>query len=772
MVAIFTTTLLISSSLLFLLQPMFARMALPLLGGSPAVWNTCMVFFQTSLLAGYLYAHVLSRWLKPRRQIIFHAALLLLPLLVLPIAISEQWTPPVDRSPIPWLLLLLTATIGLPFFFVASTAPLMQQWFSQLNHKQSDDPYFLYAASNAGSMTALLAYPLVLEPLLDLPQQSALWTAGYVLLVLAIHFCAAIALRHHHKRAVLFANSESLPTIRNHVAPLTLMTRMRWIALAAAPSSLLLGVTQYITTDLVVVPALWVIPLALYLLTFIIVFARRRIVPQPLGRRLVPPAAVILLLMLLIEATQPLLLVVLGHLGAFFILALACHGELADARPHAQHLTAYYLMMGVGGMLGGMFNALLAPHLFSTVAEYPIAIVAAALLMTRIPIAQASTNPDQENAQLRSPTAAPIDQGSPSHAHRWRPSPLNLALPIALGLITVSLILLADVLSLPVSPMRLLLTAGLPALGCYLLSKHPLRFGLALAAVFLAATLDTINRGHVLEAHRGFFGVHRITRADSFHRLFHGTTLHGAQSIDPETRKPTQPHQPLAYYHRDSPIGELFTNWRQENFQSIGVVGLGVGALAAYGNNGQSFTFFEIDPLVQRIAEDQRYFTFISEARSRGVDTNIILGDARLTLKQEAAGRFDLLVIDAFSSDAIPVHLLTRQAMELYWDALAPDGIIAMHISNRYLNLAPVVANLAASTNAICLLRDDTYITPDETQATGREGSLWALLARKPEHVEPFLTGTYASRWFLLKGDHTQAVWTDQYANVLGALRW
>lgn len=749
MVAVFTITLLVSSSLLFLVQPMFARMALPLLGGTPAVWNTCMVFFQASLLAGYLYAHLSTKWLGVRRQTMLHAGLLLLPLLVLPIAISEHWTPPTDGNPVPWLLLLLTATIGLPFFVVASSAPLMQKWFSSLGHTHSHDPYFLYAASNAGSMTALLAYPVIVEPLMSLSQQSALWTGGYVVLALLTIACAVMVLRHHkHGDAPKAHECQSVGSQSTSIddAPdVKLTRRLRWIALTAVPSSLLLGVTQYITTDLVVVPALWVIPLSLYLLTFIIVFARRRLVSQQVARRMLPPAAIVLLVMLLIEATQPLLLIVIGHLGAFFVLALACHGELAADRPHTRHLTSFYLMMGVGGMLGGVFNALIAPHLFTTVAEYPIAVVAAALLMVRRVV-------------------------SGRKKGIWA---MNGALPIVLGMVTAGLIVLSDALSLGISPMRLLLTAGIPALGCYLLSKQPLRFGLALGAVFIAASLDTSNRGHVLEAHRGFFGVHRVTRVDEFNRLFHGTTLHGAQKIDAATGTPTEPHLPLAYYHPDGPIGQVFHAWQVSGRgHNVGLVGLGVGALATYGHDGDRFTFFEIDPLVQRIAEDERYFTFISAARDRGVDVRVVLGDARLTLANVDRGSFDLLVLDAFSSDAIPVHLLTREAMTVYWDAVADGGVISMHISNRYLNLAPVLANLAASMDVICLLRDDTHVTLEESARTGREGSLWVLLARDAADLAPIINGPGASRWFALQGQPGAAVWTDEYANVLGALRW
>lgn len=742
MVFVFTITLLASSSLLFLVQPMFARMALPLLGGTPAVWNTCMVFFQACLLAGYLYAHLSTKWLGVRRQAAVHALVLLLPLAVLPITIGEHWQPPTQGNPVPWLLLLLTVTLGLPFFVVSSSAPLLQKWFSSLGHKSSDDPYFLYAASNAGSMTALLAYPIAIEPLMTLSQQSSLWTGGYVLLAGLTIACAALVLRHH--KSLPASWSHGLPSVGFGGAhDVTFGRCLRWIALAAVPSSLLLGVTQYITTDLVVVPVLWVIPLALYLLTFILVFAKRRLISQKLTRRMLPPAAMALLIMLVVEATEPLTLVVLGHLAAFFVLALACHGELADDRPVTQHLTGYYLMLGIGGMLGGAFNALLAPVVFTTVAEYPIAIIAAAMLMLRF-------------------TAG--ERGLRLH---------DVALPLVLGACAAGLIVLANTLELEVSPLRLLLTAGIPAIGCYLLSKQPIRFGLALAAVFVASSFDTINRGNMLEAHRGFFGVHRITRVETFNRLYHGTTLHGAQTVDVETGTPIEPLEPLAYFHTNSPIGQVFAAWQsKQRLQNIGVVGLGVGALAAYANDDQRMTFYEIDPLVRQIAEDERYFTFLSAARQRGVDVQVVLGDARLTLNEVPRHSLDMLVIDAFSSDSIPVHLLTREAMELYLSTIDEGGVIAMHISNRYLNLAPVIANLASSLDVMCLVRDDSFVTLEHAQLTGREGSVWVLLAREDQDLSPLTLTAASALWLRTQGNAAERLWTDEYAHVLGALRW
>ncbi|MEX2610940.1 MAG: fused MFS/spermidine synthase [Gemmatimonadota bacterium] len=780
MILLFTLTLLLSSALLFAVQPMFARLVLPLLGGTPAVWNTCMVFFQAVLLAGYLYAHLSTRWLGVRRQVMVHVVLLALPLVVLPLGIPEGWAPPVERNPIPWLLALLTVVLGLPFFVVSATAPLLQHWLSGTDHPDAGDPYFLYAASNVGSMTALLAYPLVIEPGLRLGQQTAAWSWGYGMLAVLLVGAAAVTLRRPAPAPTSASTPAVAPDRRSEAAPRagapSARRSLRWVALAAVPSSLMLGVTTYLTTDVAVVPLLWVVPLALYLLTFILVFARRIRVPHTVMVRALPVGVVALLLTMAIGATDPLIVIMLVHLAAFFILAMVCHGELARDRPAADHLTSFYLWMSLGGVLGGAFNALVAPQLFSTVAEYPIAVVAACLLWP---------------AWLRRPGA--LGGGRIEVADlAWPAGVLVLGLVLHLGFDRLELV--------GGRRLQAALTLGLPALMAFLLSRKAVRFALAVGAVYLLGALGATARGSVLERERSFFGVYRVvanvtttdaraplvaavgpplTRHASTGRtpvaantIYHGTTVHGRQLVDPDTRLPVRPGLPLTYYHRDGPIGEFIHMVEERGaLERIGVVGLGAGGLAAYADAGQAMTFYEIDPLVERLAEDTRYFTYLSAARQRGAEVDVVLGDARLTLAGVPAGTFDLLVLDAFSSDAVPVHLMTLEAVRMYVERLAPGGALAFHISNRYLRLHPVLAAIARE------LELDSWVVLDGVGNDagfwwdGREDSLWMVLAPAglldldPASLGQNIVGS-------VQPSAGVPLWTDSFVDIWSVVDW
>lgn len=771
MAALFVLTLLISSGLLFLIQPMFAKLILPLLGGSPAVWNTCMVFYQAMLLLGYLYAHLSTTRLGVRRQALMHIAVLMLPLAVLPLSIPEGWLPPVESSPVPWLLWLLLVSVGLPFLVVSSSAPLLQRWFSATGHRSAHDPYFLYAASNFGSMAALLAYPTLVEPQFVLDHQRWMWTISYLIMVALTIACAVSVVRlprssDQDADVAAAADLQHVRSVNFAAEPISWQRRLRWVALAFVPSSLMLGVTMHLTTDIAVAPLLWVIPLALYLLTFILAFARRQLIPHSLMLRLLPIAVVVLALMLLIEATEPVTLVVAGHLFAFFVAAMVCHGELANDRPHASRLTEYYLLLSVGGVLGGVFNAIIAPRVFTLVVEYPLAIVLVCLLVP----------------SLRDKTANPDAAAARQSRRQWSAKLAgDLAVPLLIGGLALMLIVMTELAKLE-GPLRMALAAGVPALGCYLVSGRPIRFGLAVGAVLLAGTFNTANRGDQIEVHRSFFGVHRITRSGSYRDdptlprhniLYHGTTMHGKQRIDRETLQPSEPELALAYYDPEGPIGQVMAAWNeQRTIENVGVVGLGVGSLAAYARPGQRFTFFEIDPLVKQIAEDQRLFSYVAAARERGAVVNIILGDARLTLGQCCDNaEFDLLVLDAFSSDAIPVHLLTREAIELYRRSIKPGGAIAIHISNRYLDLQPVIGNIAASLGMVAYVQEDLLLSADEVRRTERHPSRWVLLAEQPEDLSPVLADNLGLRWQAVEGNGDEA-WTDDFSNILSVMIW
>lgn len=785
MLGLYTLTLFLSAGLLFLVQPLFAKLVLPLLGGTPAVWNTCMVFFQAALLAGYAYAHFSTRWLGVQRQALLHMVVLLVPLAALPLAVPRDWTPPVEGNPIPWLLGLMAMAIGLPFFVVASTAPLLQKWFSATGHHTARDPYYLYAASNVGSMLALVAYPALVEPLLGLREQTWAWSGGYAVLVVLIWACAAVVWKqatNGDESIEPGPHAEPMdagPGARQR--PVTWWRRLRWIALAAAPSSLMLGVTTYITTDLAVVPLLWVIPLALYLLTFIVVFSRRRVISHRWMVRLLPMGAVALLLVLRSEATQPVWLVSSLHLAVFFMAGLACHGELARDRPATSHLTEFYLLMSVGGMVGGMFNALAAPLLFTSIAEYPVALAAACLL---VPSYRVFFGGDKAQRLQRLWTGLRdifADFVPAAIIGNWRRI-ADIVYPLLLGAVTAYIVWRMSWINFSDQKIRLIFTAGLPAVVCFLMSARPVRFGLALAAVFFAGSFDVLTRGFVLDAQRSFYGVHRVTYFRRsmgegqprvpIHLLYHGTTLHGVQFLNQDNR-PSRADEPLTYYHTKGPIGQVFAAYRAvepERFSRVGVVGLGAGGLLAYGEPGDAYTVFEIDPVVLGIATNSKFFTFHRSAVERGVNVDIVLGDARLTLETVPQGQLDLLILDAFSSDSIPVHLLTREAAAMYLEKLKPDGLLVFHISNRYLELESVMAALAESLGMVGVIQN-LRVSNEEMQRENLYSSDWVVLAHRAEDLAP-LRAAHGAKWRDLQPRAGFRVWTDDYSNILSVFQW
>ena len=627
---------------------MVARMLLPALGGSPAVWNTCMVFFQAALLAGYAYAYGVSSWLLARLQLAAHAVLVFAVVLVLPISLvpgSSTLSPPSNANPVVWLLATLLATIGLPFFVIATTSPLLQRWFARTGEHENPDPYFLYGASNLGSMSALLGYPLIVEPRLRLAHQSAIWSGGYVALALSMVACGIVVWR---SRLTCSVPHRVAAECRSAIG---LVQWFRWVGLAFVPSSLMLGVTTCLCTDIAAIPLLWVVPLALYLVTFIVVFARRPVISSGTTARLVPVMACFLAWLMIIDS-EPGPGLMLIHLATFFVVALACHGALAADRPSVEGLTSFYLAMSLGGVLGGVFTALVAPVAFDRVLEYPLALVLGCLVLQCAAVAES----------LR--------------GERVR----DLAWPCAFGLATAVVGAL-----LHLGPeCRVVEIAWKPSVGVALVAAfvafrdRPARLALALGGLLTVGAMFGEGNERVLHRERSFFGVLKVTEdpRDGLRRLVHGNTLHGQQSLEPARRG-----EPLAYYHRTGPIGDVFEVFSaQAAGANVGVVGLGVGSLACYAREGQSWTFYEIDPGVARIARDARSFTFLSDCLAG--PPSIVLGDARLRLRDAVDGGFGMLVLDAFSSDAIPVHLLTREALRLYRGKLAQGGLIAMHISN------------------------------------------------------------------------------------------
>jgi hypothetical protein len=754
MLPLFALTIFLSAALLFMVQPMVAKMVLPLLGGSPAVWNTCMVFFQASLLAGYAYAHWSTKLLGLRRQAILHALITLSPLLLLPIAIRTS-DPPAHGSPIPWLLLTLALAVGLPFFLASTTGPLMQRWFAATGHAAAKDPYFLYAASNAGSLIALLAYPLLLEPTTAIQQQSWLWTFGYIALALLILACAAVIIRkgaEMPKPQMVPGAAASEPSTPRHLdtstPPLNTSTprqllrqRLFWILLAFIPSSLMLGATQYISTDVAAVPLLWVIPLAIYLLTFILAFSTRRLFStDALSDTLaIVMAALTLVFLVRGEYRLPIWGLFGLHIAALFIAALFCHTRLAELRPPVHRLTEFYLLLALGGVLGGAFNGLLAPTIFTGVIEYPLVLVLACL--------------------VRLQTRKPYFSSQPA----WFGALFDVCAGILIALIFFLLDDMVFRLGIRNVGIRLGIAVGIPAIAVYLLSPRRYAFAVGIAALLAISQLIQPTEGRLLHQERTFFGVYRIFRNDNilhpihaYTTLVHGTTVHGAQYLDPEKAR-----EPLTYYHRKGPLGDLFTTFADSPIlDSLGLVGLGAGAIAAYGREGQTMVFHEIDPAVIRLAQDPEYFTYL---RDSNADIRFDIGDGRLTMARLPDAVYGVIVLDAFSSDAIPVHLLTLEAFQLYLKKLQPRGIIAVHISNQYLYLEPVVARIADELNLAAIHRLDDPGKAEETRSM-RSTSEWILLARAPQDLGPLAS---SPNWRPLRRKPNAPLWTDSYSNIL-----
>mgnify|MGYP002623096991 FL=1 len=725
MIPLFSATLFFSALLLFVVQPMVGKMILPTLGGAPAVWNTCMVFFQAALLAGYGYAHFVAGRLRLRVQIPAHIMLLLGIFFALPIAFPHDGDVPTGDNPVLWLLLKLAVGVGLPFFITASSAPLLQRWFAHSGHEQASDPYFLYAASNAGSFVALLGYPILIEPMLDLEQQSSAWSLGFIGMILMTASCGFAVLGAPRDPRPAAGPSESTDSLK---APST-KASLWWIVLAFVPSSLMLGVTTYITTDIAAVPLLWVVPLAIYLLTFVLTFARRPPLSVAFCAKLLPPALVLWICTQLGAQGNVGIMSIPFQLFIFFLAAMVCHGRLAESRPPAERLTSFYWWMSVGGVLGGVFNGLLAPVLFNREIEYQMVLVLACLFM---PAKQAVRT-------------------------TWKVDlvPAAVMAVVALGLAAGMRVLGPD----RDFPIRVIGFFS-PAIVCLFYYKRPVRFAAALGVAMLASAYFVPTRtGQILHVERNFFGVKRVRVEPSgrYRRLQHGGTAHGLQATDPDRAL-----DPLGYYHPEGPLGDVFDAFGPTTGR-VAVIGLGCGGMFAYAQPHHRFTFYDIDPAVQRIAENPDFFTLLAKGLG---EYEIVIGDGRLRMMDADEGVFDLLLLDAFSSDAIPIHLLSREALAIYVSKTSADGVIVFHISNRYLDLAPVVAVLARDAGLHCLLKE----------GKGGSGDLkdehwparYMAMARDPAR----LAVLEAAGWGAVAVDPDKPVWTDRYSHLLGAVQW
>lgn len=812
---LFSITLFVSALLLFLVQPMIGKMLMPLAGGTAAVWSTCIVFFQAALLGGYVYAHAGSRN-GPRRFAGTHVALLTLPLIALaavaavagtPLSPIKALAPHGQEYPFFSLVLLLVALIGLPFFFVSTSAPLLQKWYADTDAPGHRDPYFLYAASNLGSFVGLLLYPLVIERYLPMRWQAWAWAIGFGGFVGLTAACRRALMAASPPRVLREDKAEAV------TRPVSIGEKLHWLILAAVPSSLMLSVTSYATTDLAPIPLFIVVPLGLYLLTFVIAFAR------PVGwlRHAVGVAAPLVLLVYVflrktdLDASYSLSARIGVVIGVFFLTALNCHMQLAHRRPAPRYLTEYYIWMSLGGVLGGLFNSLVAPIVFNQYAEFAVGLVVACFLVPPSKTADDDPLVWLWNRLFHRPArpSAVAARGAivtePAPRHPWASRVLDLVVPVAVGLLVYFLnelfkntqqhewlnsilqYLEAHKKESYYTYLTLIAGFGVPIMISYVFIERPWRFGLCVAAIFIAAELrqyDIRRTEHGIELTtpgtlvrtRSFFGALQVSEVDHgtsmHHKLVHGTTVHGQQQFDPPD------DTPLTYYHPTGPMGDVMTRTPQgTSARPVGFIGLGTGSLTGYAKPGQSVTVYEIDPAIRRIAENPAYFTYVTDARRRGADVNIVMGDARLRLEEAEDGKYAVLAVDAFSSDSIPIHLLTKEAIQLYLQKTAEDGIIAIHVSNRYLRLNKVVARIASE------LGLPAYRFYDEEDAgITKSASDWIVVAKNEAALKalkdlPPITKTEDGKqvtephWERLVPDPDAPYWTDDFSNVLGVMR-
>lgn len=724
---IFSLTLLLSATLLFSVQPMFSKMILPMLGGTPQVWNTAMLFFQACLLGGYGYAHLTSRFLKPQIQAILHIALLLIFTIILPLAIPAGWEPSLQNDPTFWQLSVMAMVVGGPFLVVSGSAPMLQHWFASSGHKDAENPYFLYGASNLGSMAALFCYPTIIEPLFGLDEQSKLWMYGYFGLIILTNLCVIL----------IWKNAKSLHSKSNTEikisTKITSKQRLKWIALSFVPSSLMLGVTTYITTDIATVPLFWIIPFALYVSTFIIVFARRQILSEK-NIMLLCGLAVVFLSFQMIAFKDaliftPLILVAI-HVTVFFIIALACHFDLAQSKPSSEHLTEFYFFMSLGGVMGGFFNAIIAPNFFILPIEYALVLAIAMILR------YSTTQTGLYELKKINPAF-----------YLWA---------IAIAIMCYSGFFFIDQKFFVA---RLLLSLITSSIMIYYI-KDRWRFGIIASIVMIISPIgmpiSMLNTDKVLKRDRNFFGVHKIIETDKERILVNGVTNHGTQPKDPTFSKVR-----ISYYSSESPLTDIF-NYLDQNKQPqvIGALGLGIGVMTCYSHPDRYFQYFEIDKDIADIAENPKYFTYLSGCGSK---YDIVIGDGRLEIAKQADKKYDAIVIDVFSSDNIPVHIMTADAIKMYMRKIKENGIIVFHISNRYLDLEPVFTEIGR-TLEIPLYGKITYkSTPIGDTGINSYQTHFVAFTHSPE----IISYLEKSGWTPGFTRNNVRAWTDTYSNIV-----
>lgn len=727
----FTVTILLSACLLFLVQPLFARMALPLLGGTPTVWAVAMCFFQGTLLVGYAYAHFLRNFTPPLFALIIHSLVLFAAFAMLPFSAPVSSEPISGISAGVTLIWLYTKSIGFPFFALSATAPLLQSWFGRTHHAQASNPYFLYAASNIGSIGALLVYPLLIEPLLGLESQARIWTFMFSILMIAITVCG-----HLHLQNQVAPNAANVANGNSEI--ITAGRRFYWVVMAFVPSALLVAWTNYLTADIASAPFLWLPPLVMFLLTFVLEFRDRPFIRGcflAMAQGLSVPMALVFQFGLAPYALLPAIAV--SGL-AFMASALICHRQLYNSRPSAGRLTEFYMLMSIGGVCGGLFVSIISPLVFTTNIEYPL------LLITALVLRQKLDPPESKNE-------LPFSVRS-----------VALVLAVVVGLFTASSIFAAAFYS---NPLELAVLGTIPVI---LLMKR--LYLLAVMAACIIPVLMSVGRLNEVTTIRNYFGILNVQNVpDTGMRLLrHGTTVHGAQRLAELASGFSGLPQPLTYYTRTGGITRALVA-KQDQLRlagksgAIGVIGLGTGAMSCYRRANEDWTFFEINPDMISIAQNPHYFTFLSKC---GSGIKMVEGDARITIAAQPAKIFDYLLIDAFTSDSIPTHLLTVEAVQAYKKHMKHDGLIVFHLSNRFMDLLPYVAATVAKAEPSMQNR----VLVDQTSAEGGIAATpsVSMVFSTDQQVLEMIDKEFGAKH--IQPPNIVGPWTDDFTNTPAAI--
>lgn len=709
---LFGITAFVAASLLFVVQPLVARTMLPVLGGSASVWNSAMVTFQVLLLGGYLLAHLSVTRLPARVHAPVVVAFALVAAVALPVGLRAGWRPS-GSEPAVWTIGAVAAAVGLPFLALACVSPTLQRWYADV--RPDVDPYVLYSAGNAGSFVGLLAYPLVIERATGIGAQQGLWSAGYALFLVLFGICGALAWRAVGAGAGsrLVGSAGAVPAASSSTRPAPAQF-LRWVGMSAGPSLLLLGVTRHIATDVAAIPLLWVLPLSLYLLTFVLVFSGRGPALVDGAERLGLVLAAVVMVSL--TAMVPGAFGIGLHLVTFALLTLATHGRLVASRPDASQLTSFYLAMSLGGAVGGLVGGLVAPLVFPSILEYPLGLVACVVWL-----------------RPRLALGPRVRVG---------------AMVAAFALVVVALVLRWGTSDVSGPSLQVQLALGLAVFASFMWSRRGWEAALVLALV--AAVAVVVPDPQMLVRLRTYYGVTRVLEGDDGRVvMLSGTTVHGSQD-------PGRPGEALEYYATGAPLRDVFDHTATGAPRSVGVVGLGAGSMAAWLGADDEIVFYEIDPAVIAIATDPDVFSYLADSPAR---VEVAEGDGRLALAAgPAVGRHDLVYIDAFSSDAIPVHLVTREALAVYRQALRPEGVVVFHVSNRHFDLRPVVARLADDAGLVAMTRTARGLV---------EGSaLTTAVAVGPE--DRLANLAEVDGW--VRAEPGPDLWTDEQADVLGAL--